>query len=159
MATVKTSKVLKCEFKNPWTNPKGDTVYYHDIVLDKGDSGSCGTMVKEPDELKVGAEISYTMKGDKIKIDRQNASAPAAKKTAPRKTNSGTNAGKGAGYGNPKHTAFLGYSYAYAKDLVVAGKTSEEDLQNLQHIAQEIYKHIGDLLDGNERDFGDEVPF
>jgi hypothetical protein len=41
--------------------------------------------------------------------------------------------------------AFLGFSWSYAKDLIIAGKTSK-DLEELNEVARYIYNEIGKML-------------
>ena len=52
------SKVKEIVFKNEWEGPNGK-VYYHDILLENGDSGSIGAKEIRPDKLKVGSVIDY----------------------------------------------------------------------------------------------------
>lgn len=68
----KTAKITRTVFKNEWANPKGGTVYYHEIELDNGDKGQIGTKEKEPAKLNPGQTLTYTIeqtdKGAKIKV-------------------------------------------------------------------------------------------
>jgi hypothetical protein len=56
--------------------------------------------------------------------------------------------------GKPKPTAqeqFLGYSWSYAKDLLIAGKT-RSDMDELKAMAEYIYSNIGKMVN-NEQSF------
>lgn len=136
----KISKVTKCTFISEWVNQMGSTVYYHVLTLENGDTGSCGRVKKCPDDMSEGAKIEYTITEDKkIKFVKQITN-----------NNMENKYGKKSNYAKTPED-FLGYAYAYAKDMVVAGKTSKEDVENLQFIAKEIYKHITELLEnGNQ---------
>jgi hypothetical protein len=137
MAT-KTSKVSKCTLSSEWKSPGGFTVYYHLLHLENGDTGNCGRKEKYPEDLNVGTEIEYELNDNKIKfikkIDRYNTYS-GKKKTA-------TTYDK-------KPDDFLGYAYAYAKDMVIAGKTTKKDLESLKDIAETIYIHISFLLEND----------
>lgn len=56
----KTSKITSCTFKTEWQGQKG-LIYFHELKLENGDSGSIGTMTKNPPELSPGKEITYTI--------------------------------------------------------------------------------------------------
>lgn len=117
----KTSKIIKCEFKNEWANPKGGSIFYHNIEFENGDKGSIGTKSKMPDKLNVGSELTYTIEGDKIKaVQQQNF--------------------KGGGFKQePFEHKAAAYAMSYAKDLVVADKV---DVQNLRKYADKIYEWL-----------------
>lgn len=111
----KTAKITRTIFKNEWANPKGGSVYYHDIELDNGDKGSIGSKEKEPEKLNPGKEITYTIDGNKIKaVVPQNGGGNFPKK-APANNSS--------------------FALAYAKDVVIGSwceqspkKLTSEDL-------------------------------
>ena len=135
------AKIIKCLWTNEWAHPKGDKIHYHELTLSNGNIESCGAAEKYPEKLKEGKEIEYDIVKGKVKLV-SNSDQPAA-----RSNSSSTGAKKQ--YGKPiKQTDFLGYSYSYAKDLVVAGKTTKKDRENLKSIAEEIYAHIGVILNG-----------
>ena len=132
---MKTSKIVKCTYTSNWLSPSGTKIYYHELVFENGDSGSCGRMQQSPDDIKEGATIEYEINDRKIKFIRNMDSGFKSKGL------------KKAG----KHPhEFLGYAYSYAKDLVVAGKTTPKDMENLKFMAEEIYTHIINLLHQEE---------
>lgn len=138
---IKTSKIKKCQIQSKWLSPTlNKYVYYHELIFENGDFGVCGRMVENPEDMKVGCNMEYDINGTKIKFIR-NADEPQqdrggySKRGGDRKN----------GY-KKKPDEFLGYAYSYAKDLVVAGKTSKKNLQDLQTIATTIYAHITTLL-------------
>jgi len=139
----KVSKVKSVNFTSEWKSPAGATFYYHEIELENGDTGNVGRNKTLPDDMKVGLEIEYSIEGKKIKFVKtmNNAETPNYYKN-----NKYYNKNNGNYNSNKSPESYLGYAYAYAKDMVVAGKTSKEDLENLQVIAESIYAHISELL-------------
>lgn len=136
----KKSKIVKCVFTNDWVNPSGGTTYYHEITLENGDTGNCGTKEKYPQKLKEGTIIVYSIDDKrKIKITTVEDQKPMEqqyKKTYTNQTKT---------FGTKKQDDFLGYAWSYAKDLVVAGKTMQ-DVEELNKVARYIYEEIGKML-------------
>jgi len=145
----KTSKITKVIFTTNWVNPKGGTIYYHEIEFANGDSGSVGRNRQNPEDMKVGMEIEYQINDKKIKF---------VKAIGDMNNNNDFSKKKFVSGGKKGPEEFLGYAYAYAKDMVVAGKTSPEDLNNLQMIAETIYSHIKSLLK-DEKQQKEDYPF
>lgn len=116
----KTSKITRTIFKNEWANPKGGSIFYHEIELENGDKGQIGAKDKEPAKLNPGQMLTYTIEGNKIKaVVQQNGfnSAGGFKKTTV----------------DPR-VQFIGFSHAYAKDLAVAGKIELKDVAKYSDI-------------------------
>lgn len=137
---IKTGKITSVTLKSEWINPiTKKVVYYHDIVIDNGDTGSIGVMDVTSPKIKKGAKIEYEFdaKG-KMKINSSSAEKkkPNPKETAP------------IGLRVKGQEAFLGYAWSYAKDLIIAGKTSK-DFAELKKVAALIYNEIG-LMINNE---------
>jgi hypothetical protein len=65
-----TSKIKSVSFSREWANPKGGTIYYHQIEFDNGDKGSCGAKDKLPSKLSVGTEHTYELLDGKIKMQQ-----------------------------------------------------------------------------------------
>lgn len=139
---MKKGTIKNCVYTGDWKAPNGTTLYYHEITLDNGDIGSVAKKTMNPPDIAIGKEIEYTQEGKKIKLAQAESSG-------------GGNGGGGNKFNKKsykaKPTDFLGYSYAYAKDMVVAGKTKPEDLKDLKRIAEGIYDHIVDLIDKHEQ--------
>lgn len=126
----KTAKITRTVFKNEWANPKGGSIYYHEIELDNGDKGQIGTKEKEPAKLNPGQILTYTLEqtgnGTRIKVVNGGV-APGMKRAA------GSNAS---------------FAMAYAKDVVIGSwaehspkkLTSEE----LFKIAEKMYQWMED---------------
>lgn len=57
---MKTAKITACTFVREWTSANG-TIYYHDITLDNGDSGSVGTKEKNSSKIAVGETVTYNI--------------------------------------------------------------------------------------------------
>lgn len=133
----KSSKVAKCRFTKEWSNPSGQIVYYHELVLENGDVGNVGTMEKYSDKIKEGAFVSYTIdENNKIRLVADSTFTKPVYK-APAKSSGG----------GQKHEAFIGYAWSYAKDMVIAGK-GMQDVDELRAVARFIYDEIGRQLHG-----------
>ena len=145
--SYKTSKVEKCVFSNEWKNPSGTLTYYHDVTLENGDTGSIGAIEKYPKKFTEGTIIDYELQNGKIKIMQNQNDNGYSSSNKPRKQgNSGTsNYSSYQSNKGTKQEQFLGYAWSYAKDLIVAGKTSE-DLEELNKCARYIYEEIGRML-------------
>lgn len=115
----KTSKVKRVTFKTEWQKkengvPTGNKVFYHDIELENGDSGSIGCKEMSPAKLNPGQELTYTIDGNKIKAVQ-----------APNGFNGGFKAKA------PANNA--SFCLAYSKDIFIAklqslgGKEVKED--------------------------------
>jgi hypothetical protein len=139
----KISKVKSLKFTSEWKSPTGTNVYYHEIEFENGDTGNVGRNKKMPDDMAIGVEIEYQISDKKVKYIKTIQSN--VNNSYNRNNNNSNN--KFVKYNGKKSPQeFLGYAYAYAKDMVVAGKTSNEDIANLQTIAESIYNHIKILL-------------
>lgn len=127
----KTAKITRTTFVSEWLSPQGNQVYYHSIELDNGDSGQIGSKEKMPAKLNPGSELTYTIeasaRGNKIKAASDK---PAFK-------------GGGLPTIDPR-AQFIGFSAAYAKDLVVAGKM---DIKDMNGGAESIFKNMIKLYD------------
>ena len=44
----KKAKVISCVFTNEWKNPSGGMTYFHQITMDNFDTGTIGSMQKNP---------------------------------------------------------------------------------------------------------------
>jgi len=146
----KTSKVKKCNPTSDWKSPAGTTIYYHEVEFENGDKGTCGRNKKAPDDMSVGSEVEYTITDTKIKFIKQIGQAYMEKSQSSSavKTYSSKK--------NPQE--FLGYAYAYAKDMVIAGKATDQDVADLKFVAEAIYGHIKDMLEGKQIN-NEEPPF
>jgi hypothetical protein len=132
-AKDKTNKVSQSTFSNEWTNPSGGTTYYFDLVFENGDTGSIGVTDMNSDKVRVGTELYYSIINGKIKATPMpNTSTPPPPKSNYRRTQKG-------------QEQYLGFTWGYAKDLIIAGKTME-DVEELNKVARYIYDQIGDML-------------
>jgi hypothetical protein len=144
----KKSKVVKCVFSNEWKNPSGSLTYYHDVTLENGDTGSIGSMEKYSKKFTEGTIIDYTLENGKIKIITMENNSNQKNNNY---QNNATKQGN-SNYSNPRPTKqeqFLGYAWSYAKDLIVAGKNSD-DLEELNKCARYIYDEIGKMLNNEQ---------
>jgi hypothetical protein len=138
---MKTSIIKDVSFTGNWTAPNGDILYYHNLVLENGDTGSVATAEKYASKIEVGKEVTYILNGTKMKLQQ-----PEGANNTP-STYSGNNSARKKTYSRSKSASdFLGYSCSYAKDLVIAGKTKKTDVEAYKRIAKEIYAHVQQLL-------------
>lgn len=89
---MKTAKITACTFVREWTSANG-TIYYHDITLDNGDSGSVGTKEKNSSKIAVGETVTYNIEEKEF----NGRKSYNIKLTAPAPTFSKG----GGGYSNP----------------------------------------------------------
>lgn len=154
---LRTSKVLKCVFtREHYQQSIGKMIYYHDLELGNGDIGSCGRLIKYPEDMREGSIINYYMlDGNSIKFQadkgvRQNSGesgSSGSRPSRPPRPPKVTNKLHSSAPRNNKQDAYLGFSFSYAKDMVIAGKTSDADIANLDKIATAIYNRIGALME------------
>jgi hypothetical protein len=151
----KTSKVVTVTFNQTWNPPGGGAVHYHSITFENGDTGTIGRNSQNPSDMIKDSVIEYTVKEPgKLKFVKSISSPSSGMDT--QKISQYTS--KKPSYSKSKED-FLGFSYGYAKDMVIAGKTSEQDIKDLKKIAEGIYSHICDLLDGKFTPSDEENPF
>jgi len=145
---VKKAKVIVCNFTKEWLNPiTKKFIYYHSIIMDNGDIGTIGKMEKTPKEISIDSILEYTISDEgKLKIisssneiKKEDVSKEQTSKTSSSKKPFSKDRIKG-------QEAFLGYAWSYAKDLIIAGKTSK-DLKELDKMAEHIYNKIGEMLE------------
>jgi hypothetical protein len=119
---TKTSKITRTIFRNEWTGPSGNKVFYHDVEFENGDKGQIGTKEKEPAKLNPGQELTYCLKktdrGYKIEVQGPN--------------------GNGGGFHKRQAGSNASFAMAYSKDIIIASwsenspkKLSSEDLFTL----------------------------
>lgn len=124
----KTSKITRTIFKNEWTSPQGQKIYYHDVELENGDKGSIGAKEQMPSKLNPNQELTYTIEGNKIKA------------VVPKPSFGG--GGKGYTAPDPK-VQMISFSMSYAKDLIVGSKV---DIKDLEITFDRIYKAMTSKL-------------
>lgn len=140
----KTAKVVTCVFTNEWKNPSGSMVYYHEITLDNLETGTVGKMEKYPTEISQGATITYTLDTATKKIKVISSNMDTKTKSEAKETSKAPFTGAKTSYAkNPSD--FLGFTWGYAKDLIIAGKTMA-DVEELNKVARYIYAEIGKML-------------
>jgi len=135
----KISRIVNSTFTSQWTAPNNKVLYYHKLIMENGDEGTCGLAEQSPPKIWSGAIITYTIdEKNKIKV----ISSDMDNETKPNGNQKSNNGGKG---GVAKQDSFLGYAWSYAKDLVIAGKTMD-DIEELNKMARYIYTEIGKML-------------
>jgi hypothetical protein len=148
--TVFFGKVVTCKFEREWLNPiSSKIIYYHEVVTDTGHICNIGSMEKNSIRLRKGAVLEYCI-DEKCKTKLISSSndakkiAEAAVKNKEEKVEKLMNANSD----RPRikgQEAFLGYSWSYAKDLIIAGKTMK-NVEELNKVARYIYEEIGKML-------------
>jgi hypothetical protein len=142
MNKIKTAKVTSCKFTSEWVNPMSrKIIYYHEVTTDAGDLASCGTIDKDSHRIAVGAKIEYEINDNgRMILHSSSNDKKAEEEQKDSKLDNKKSRIKG-------QEAFLGYAWSYAKDLIIAGKTSK-DLKELDKVAKHIYDEIGKMLQG-----------
>jgi len=136
----KTGTIVDSLFVNEWKKPDASKLYYiFDVTLDNGDKGSVFAISKKSPNVKMGNSINYTLEGRKMKVISVNNGGEPVERTS-RQSSSRSKYGRVL-----NQTEFLGYSFSYAKDLIIAGKSSK-DIAELNKVARMIYQEIGLLL-------------
>lgn len=170
---MKQSKIAYCKFTNEWLNPKTSTkIYYHELQMENGDIGTCGSVSANPPKFSVGSIVEYEIEGSKIKLISSSGDTKQNQMSSiyePQRTNVGYgqkkynkpySSGAGVKAGKPSRTfqqeEFLGYAWSYAKDLVVAGKKAK-DFKELNEIASMIYNRIGEMLNEEPKPVEDSI--
>jgi len=121
---MKTAKITACTFIREWTGATG-TIYYHDITLDNGDSGSVGTKEKNSAKIAVGEVVTYNIEEKEF----NGRKSYNIKLTAPAPS---FNKGGGSSYSNPanqqeiRKSVALNNAVQFKKD--VKGATAQEVL-------------------------------
>jgi hypothetical protein len=147
--TIFYGKIVSCVFETEWLNPLSKKIiYYHDVITDSGHILNIGSVDKNSNRLKKGAVIEYII-DEKAKTKLLSSSVDANKiaeqalidkQSKEEKEQSKTEKGRIKG-----QEGFLGFTWAYAKDLLIAGKTME-DMDELNKMARYIYEEIGKML-------------
>lgn len=162
----KQANVLKCTYDKPWVAKDGAVMHYHVVELDNGDIGKVCTADKMPDKISPGAEITYSINGQSIKLT--SFSTPQAP-TPPKpiynkptynnqyqksKTTTTPGASSGGGWKNAqkKPEDYLGFVFGYAKDITcklieVGNKGAiSKPVELTNKMAEEFYVKIKQLL-------------
>jgi len=148
---MKTSKITTCRFTSEWKNPKGGTVYYHELTMQNGDIGNIGTMEKLPHRISEGKEVEYEIDTNTHKIKIIQAVAPI-QQSAPAKpvyqNNNYSNQNKMTYSKKPDD--FIGYIMGYAKDIVCAKISAKQKIENDSEetikIARELFIEVKKML-------------
>lgn len=149
--TIKFAKVVSCKYDKEWLNPiSKKIVYYHDIILDNGDICNIGAMDKNSTRIKKGAILEYKIdaSGKTKLLSSSNDAKKIAEAAVESKKEKGFKTFQASESEKPRikgQEAFLGFSWSYAKDLIIAGKDSK-DLEELNKVARYIYNEIGKML-------------
>lgn len=150
--------VKECTFTNQWTPPgKTNPIYYHDILTSDNITIKIGYSSMNPDRLKPGKEITYSYDDVKKKWNLEtlqpsgSQSSSQSKQSSARQNNPNNNAGQRK-YSKPSGGAldYLGYCFLHAKDMVIHGKTSEKDVEDLIRIANDLFMAFNDTISAHE---------
>ncbi len=148
---VGTGIIKYSEFIKEWISPQKSVIYYHRLQFEDGKIINIGKKEKNPAIFLPGNEFTYKVtnvdaNGKSTKWttyipyggnNETKKQVPKTRKTTPKKVG-----------GKPvKKEDFIGYAMSYAKDLVVAGKTSKTDTKNLLGLFETIYGLIEEKID------------
>lgn len=145
---MKESRITNCRFTSIWQNPKGGTVYYHELTMQNGDVGNIGTVEKLPKKIEIGTEITYEIDSNKkIKLIQSITPTPAP---APiQKNNYNQNQPRMNNY-SKKPDDFIGFVIGYAKDIVCAKIAAKQKIDNesdeIIKISDELFKQVKKML-------------
>ena len=147
--TIHYGKIVSSAFETEWLNPLSKKIiYYHDVITDSGHILTIGTMEKNSNRIKKGVVIEYTV-DEKAKTKLLSSSVDATKiaeqavldkQSREEKEQVKTEKTRIKG-----QEAFLGYTWSYAKDLLIAGKTMQ-DMEELNKMARYMYEEIGKMI-------------
>lgn len=147
--TIFYGKVVSCIFEKEWLNPLSKKlIYYHDVITDQGHILSIGTMDKNSVRIKKGAVLEYTIdENSKAKIisSSTDVNKIAEQALIDKQQREEKELIKNEKTRIKGQETYLGFTWAYAKDLIIAGKTME-DMEELNKIARYIYEEIGKML-------------
>lgn len=124
----KTAKITSMSFKSEWTGNNG-TIYYHAIELDNGDYGEIGCKSMEPDSIKPGSTLTYTIESRQYKGNTEYK----IKAVRPNNFNGG-GVKKFGGSKESDEGKMVTMSMSYAKDLVVASKAEKKLVEQADEI-------------------------
>jgi len=151
MKTATITSILKT---NNWKAPDGTPLYYHKIIFDNGDEGSAALKEEYPSNVAEGCIVEYELNNGKLKIQSQKPKPTPPKPTVKSWSNTTQYPNKSM---NKKHEDFLGFAYGYAKDIMVARINKEktqitltDTVSDLKILADEIYSHMGKMLNQDE---------
>jgi hypothetical protein len=148
--TVLFGKVASCKFDKEWLNPiSNKIIYYHDVITDTGHICNIGSMEKNSIRIRKGAMLEYCI-DEKCKTKLISSSNDAKKISEAAVKNKEEKVEKLMNENSDRQRikgqeAFLGYSWSYAKDLIIAGKTMK-NVEELNKVARYIYEEIGKML-------------
>lgn len=147
---VSFGKVVTCKFEREWLNPiSNKIIYYHEVITDTGDICNIGSMEKNSIRIKKGAVLEYCIDPNgKTKLISSSNDAKKIAEAAVKNKEEKVEKLMNANSDRPRikgQEAFLGYSWSYAKDLIIAGKTMK-NVEELNKVARYIYEEIGKML-------------
>ena len=147
--TIHYGKIVSCVFETEWLNPLSKKIiYYHDVITDTGHILTVGSMDKNSNRIKKGAVIEYTV-DEKAKTKLLSSSADvdkiAEKAVLDKQLKEEKEQSRSEKTRIKGQETYLGFTWAYAKDLLIAGKTMK-DMKELEKMARFIYDEIGKML-------------
>ena len=143
---MKKSLVLSCEYDKPY-QINNDTIYYHRLVLQNGDSGNCGVNEMYSKKIAVGSEITYTIENNRIKLVNQN-NVPQSSTMKAKQQTFPSEEGFGKKYKKSPEDAIT-FIMGYASNRHVAKITSlKKDIpvEEMLEDADKIYEHYKKML-------------
>jgi len=133
---TKKGKIASCTFTKEWQAPDKTILYYHVILFENGESGSCA--LKSKNQYEIGEIVEYELNGEKLRI--HSNSRPLEKTFNNYKKSSG---------GSKKPEDYLGFVYGYAKDIHIAKMQIAQQPRPIEDMLEEverIYQHVQEML-------------
>ena len=133
---AKKGKIASITYTKDWKAPDQTILYYHVVLFESGESGSCA--LKSKNQYDVGDSVEYELNGDKLRILSKSGSDKQQFNNY-RKSS-----------GSKKPDDYLGFVYGYAKDIHIAkmqiSKNMNLPIEEMFGDIEKMYSHIQDLL-------------
>jgi len=131
-----TKKITKSEFKKEWANPKGGTIFYHDVWLEGDDKPwNIGAKDKSPAFLQAGNSLLFEV---------ADASKRSIKRVQPPQQFGGSHGGSTFS----QVGVTVGNAITNAVTLVANGKVDIKDLKATAHRIAEIAFELKEEFEG-----------
>ncbi len=131
---AKKSKIASITYTKDWQAPDKTILYYHVVLFENGDSGSCA--LKSKNQYEIGDAVEYELSGDKLRILSKSSGEKQF-----------TNFKKSTGSKKPED--YLGFVYGYAKDIHISKMQISQSKIPLEDMLEEveiIYRHVLELM-------------
>ena len=133
---AKKGKIASITYTKDWKAPDNTILYYHVVLFENGESGSCA--LKSKNQYDIGDSVEYELNGDKLRILSKSSLEKPIFNSYKKST------------GSKKPEDYLGFVYGYAKDIHIArmqiSQNSNYPLEQLMEDVERMYQHVQNLL-------------